>query len=491
MNTPMRTSTITSISALRSALKMPLRRLAMRAPARVFVLIGENAPGDPDLLRLTEDVILLDSPRSATILLVAGNLSDALREPAQRIHDQMAHPRRTVWWVDSAISSAHANVNVNALAEGVMPDPLIVLEAGNSSVALVAALKRTQYELVTGAHASEPDILPDIDPAPWRGVGPYGQGGTGMTGGIPYGRPLTERASDRDALELDQLPLRVGPFFPAFPAGFVLDVRLQGDVVQGAVVSAEPVVSLSPIFATALDHPVPIVVIERERARSHLRWLAHALIVHGLAALGRRALRLASQLSGGDVSMSESTAELTSITRSIERSGILWWSTRDVGVLPRDIAATALGPIARAAGIRDDARIDEPSYRALGFEPIVQITGDASDRWRQRIAEAAQSLDLAERAQGARAWGGGVVEGPRGPVTRRERPETRLYALLPSLLSGLEWGDLVTMIVSIDLGHGGDVKSVLPWMEKDKMIQATAASGAMDMNSMGHMNHGM
>ena len=67
--------------------------------------------------------------------------------------------------------------------------------------------------------ASSPDALPDLDPAPWRGVGPFGQGGTGMTGGVPYGRPLAGRADDRDGLKLDQLLVRVGPFLPPFPPG--------------------------------------------------------------------------------------------------------------------------------------------------------------------------------------------------------------------------------------------------------------------------------
>lgn len=51
-------------------------------------------------------------------------------------------------------------------------------------------------------------------------------------GGHPYGRPLAGRAPGRDGLEFDQLPLRVGPFFPHFPPGLVLHVELQGDAIQ-------------------------------------------------------------------------------------------------------------------------------------------------------------------------------------------------------------------------------------------------------------------
>ena len=507
-----------STMGLRQILRMPLASLASFAPVRVFLLTGENAPVDPELLNLRDDLILLDSPRSATVLLIAGALSESLFEPAKHIHDQMAHPRCTVWWVNADTSSAE-----NGQTLSLVPDPLIVsvntsvlpasvsdesddesdglrntetnaksnANTNDALVALVSALKRTQYELVTGTRASELDICPDVDPAPWRGVGPYAQGGTGMTGGVPYGRPLTERAPDRDSLELDQLPLRVGPFFHSFPQGFVLDVELQGDIVQSALVSAGPVMRLPAMFAMALVKPVPIVVIERERARSHLHWLSHALRAHGLTSLARRTLRLSLELSSGHASMTDCAGELRIIARGVERSQVLWWSTRGVGVMRAPTVVTALGPIARASGICDDARIDEPSYRALGFEPITQSVatsaagGDSSARWRQRIAEVAQSLDLAERARGARAWGSSVVEGTRGRTTQTEQPETRLYALLPDLLQGLEWSDAVTAIVSLDLGEGGKVRRVLPWAAKNK---AAEAPGAMNM---GQMDHGM
>src|SRR3546814_15175993 len=45
-------------------------------------------------------------------------------------------------------------------------------------------------QLVTGMRPSEDDLLPDEPPAPWRGKGDHGQGGEGMMGGKPYGRPM-------------------------------------------------------------------------------------------------------------------------------------------------------------------------------------------------------------------------------------------------------------------------------------------------------------
>jgi Ni,Fe-hydrogenase III large subunit len=146
--------------------------------------------------------------------------------------------------------------------------------------------------------------------------------------------------------------------------------------------------------------------------------------------------------------------ELATLSRLLERSGSLTWSTEGVGITaPELVAGRRLGPVARAAGLVDDARSEDAAYRALGFEPIVQppaARGDARARWRQRLAEARQSLDLAQRA-GDRVAGPGAAEGPRGRGNVDPPPIATLLSLLPALLSGAEWGDAVATVVSLDL----------------------------------------
>lgn len=500
-------------SSVRSGIRGVLSNLAMSAPVRVFIILGVDPPADPALLYLHPDVIVLDSPRSATILLIAGIVPTAMRDAVQHVHDEMAQPRYTVRWTGrSGDSGASSKVPLGAQYDVSSADIL----------SLVATLKHAQRDLITGTHVSEANELPSTSRAQWRAVGPYGQGGSGMAGGVPYGRPMAERARDRDGLELDQLPLRIGPYFNAFPAGLILDVQLQGDVVQEVIVSAHPVAPLSPVFAAALHHPVPITTLECARAQSHLRWLARALRMHGLVALGARTLRLATQIAEDESRIANNAIELHAITRAIAHSGVLFWSTRGVGELsPEGLLTThGLGPISRASGVSDDARTDEPTYRALGFQPIVgtqlsdKHVGTASARWRQRIAEAAQSLDLAARASArtsaAHAWGQGVVEGPRGRVTVSEgagegleaQPETLVYAMLPKLLRGMEWGDAVTAVVSLDLGEGGDVHAVRTWDAAEKFVQSTeeatqqagssdsaGRSGMAGMEGMAQMEH--
>ena len=198
-----------------------IRPLARRAEARVFCVAGSRFVQDARRLRLAEGIRLASTPRAANLLLITGELDAGLVAPALVAHDAMSPPRATVWWRPGRVASrVRANFPHAIVVDG--PDPL-------------PALKRVHEALVFGELEGDPPLLADVEPAAWRGMGPYGQGGKAMTGGVPYGRPMAERADDRDGLKLDYLPVRVGPLFVSFPAGLALDLKLQGDVVQEAV----------------------------------------------------------------------------------------------------------------------------------------------------------------------------------------------------------------------------------------------------------------
>lgn len=449
------------------AVRARLARFASAAPARVFVLGGLDAPDDLAWLRLEDGITAVDSPRSANLLLVAGTLPGALHEAARHVHDQLAHPRRTVHWLRAdeqawvELSGTDVVVRCTDAERNAFADTV-----GAAAGALIARLREVHDELLTGAVASEAAILPDVDPAPWRGVGPYGQGGAGMTGGVPYGRPMAETAPDRDGLTLDRLAVRVGPFFSALPAGLVLDVRLQGDVVQDIAVGDNPFAStglgISPHapssdpFRVALERPVRIAEMERARASHHLRWLAHALQVHGLDALGRRALALARALRA-EGHPAACVRDVRQLIRLVERTRTATLVGAGVGVIASDrVGGRGLGPIARAAGIADDARSEDAAYRALGFAPVLENGSDVRARWRQRMAEVVQCLEMAAQAGNAESGGTGRVECPRGLCTKERSTiecgtTASVLALLPELLRGAEWGDAVATIVSLDL----------------------------------------
>ncbi|MEO8311544.1 MAG: hypothetical protein ABI520_10255 [Caldimonas sp.] len=60
-------------------------------------------------------------------------------------------------------------------------------------------------------------------------------------GGVPYGRPMAMTDADgRDGLQLDQTTVQIGPYLQTWPCGLVLELVLQGDVVQRARVVRPP-----------------------------------------------------------------------------------------------------------------------------------------------------------------------------------------------------------------------------------------------------------
>ena len=410
-----------------------LRSIAVRAEARVFSVPGCRFRQDARLLHLRDGIRLAATPRAANLLLLVGELDAGLVAPALVGHDALSPPRATVWWRRGAQAP---------LVRANFPQAVVVDEADP-----VPTLRRVHEELVTGAREGEPALLPDTEPAAWRGVGPYGQGGKAMTGGVPYGRPMAERADDRDGLKLDYLPVRVGPLFAPFPVGLALDLKLQGDVILEATLEnhAGPRRQGDSIFDRALREPVPVRDLEVARARSHLQWLSDAVAMAGSESLCERILRLAQRVGPGE------GYKIRRLERSLRRLGFLGRNTRGVAVLHGDDLDGVTGPVARASGLRIDARSEDSAYRQLDFRPLVQETGDAAARWVQRLRESAQALDLAGRAGDLSAGGSGIVESPRGSLSERQWPSRATTRLVTPLITGMEWGDAVTTVVSLDL----------------------------------------
>ena len=416
-----------------------LATLAASAPIPVFAVSGAGGREVVQDLRLRPELQLVETPSAANLLLVAGVMPSEFADALAHVHDAMSHPRSTVVLSPDRPGS-----------ESTPSWPFAVRTS--SGVDPVATISEVHTQVLSGLRPSDPPVLPDTEPAPWRGVGPYGQGGSGMTGGTPYGRPMAELAPDRDGLRLDVLPLRIGPFFPGLPSGLVLDVRFAGDVVVDASVSQNAFgrtfpdgLSASP-FVRALSEPVLVAELELARARAHLRWTADALVAHGLPALAARVLRLARRLTP------DHGPSVHTFARRLAWTQVMRWSSADVGrIEAAQLHGLGAGPVARAAGVAEDVRTDDPAYLRLGFEPVLHKGGTAAARWRQRLAETLQSLELAARAGDVRTEPRGHIESPRGRLEPGSAPADRLLPLLPDLVTGLEWGDAVAAVVSLDL----------------------------------------
>jgi Ni,Fe-hydrogenase III large subunit/Ni,Fe-hydrogenase III component G len=90
------------------------------------------------------------------------------------------------------------------------------------------------------------------------------------------------------------------------------------------------------------------------------------------------------------VEVSELSLEADSVAARMEEVGLLGeQAVRELGIV---------GPAARASGVTVDVRHDFSSgpCRELGFEPIVETSGDVRARAQLRYREACQSLDLVE-----------------------------------------------------------------------------------------------
>lgn len=319
-----------------------------------------------------------------------------------------------------------------------------------------------------------------------------------------------------DGLQMERIETPFGPLFGGLPAGLSLTLTLAGDTVEGTEASglaAEDVARPAESFADSLARLDPlspvayrllavrvveeaagIVVdertvlaragaLERERAASHLNWLASFAHLIGYPWLERRAagLQLALLRAASAEEAARMRPEVTKLARRIERTPLLRRKLRGVGRLPD--GSDILGPVARARGERKDARTEEAVYRnLLGFEPVVGEGDDALSRLLVRLREAERSLELVRRAGSVsvptpgealdEAYPDGVgsatVETPRGAATLRvalregrvtdldlETSSARHLRLVGAVTEGKELADALVGVASLDLSPWG------------------------------------
>jgi hypothetical protein len=269
----------------------------------------------------------------------------------------------------------------------------------------------------------------DMDGAPGMHMG--GMGEMDMGGMVVRGTAMARRGPDRDGLRLDQLHLPLGPALPDWPAGLLLRLTLQGDVIQEA--EAEALAGGDGSFwdepwrRAAAGQRVTPAEASRRRAAAHLDSLARLLGVAGWDAAATAARRLRDDVlagtPGGGV-----RRDARRFTRRVGRSRVLAWLTSGLGVLDAADAA--------AAGVTGPA--------AAG--------GDVTARYRRWCAELDDAVAVLEDTSPLRpaefgpprGWAGaggppGTGEGPAG-----------LVAVLPRLLAGTEFAGARLIIASLD-----------------------------------------
>jgi hypothetical protein len=228
------------------------------------------------------------SPAGTDLLVVAGSPGQRMGEVADALWARIPAPR--------------ARVEVGAAAEAAA-----LLEAAAADL----ADPTRQRASVT------PPPMPDEH-------GHLGSGGGDME--MPGGLPMADLGEDRDGLALDRLHLPLGPVLPDWPAGLVLRVVLQGDVIQEA--GAEVVdPGGGSRFWTNPDHA----------PARELDGLARFLAVAGWADAAAGARRIRDELLAGTSHhrVAEPTAALV---RRVRRARTLRWLVRGIGAGQVDVA---------------------------------------------------------------------------------------------------------------------------------------------------------
>ncbi|MEW2060280.1 hypothetical protein AB0899_05800 [Streptomyces sp. NPDC007002] len=255
--------------------------------------------------------------------------------------------------------------------------------------------------------------------------GHHGSGDMEMPGGVPMAEP----GEDRDGLTLDRLHLPLGPVLADWPAGLVVRVVLQGDVIQQADLGelsagrvTDPFWARPWILASA-GEPVAVGEAVRRRAAARLDSLGRLLSVAGWPAEAVTARRLRDDLlEEAPSSVVLSRAER--FARRVGRSRTLYWLTRGIGPV-----STA---DARAAGVSG---------------PAARAGGDVPARYRQWLTEVlddVRALDSTAPLDPV-AW-----ESPRGRWDAERPPSAALAGLLPGLLVGAELGAARLVVASLD-----------------------------------------
>jgi ech hydrogenase subunit E len=174
---------------------------------------------------------------------------------------------------------------------------------------------------------------------------------------------------------------------------------------------------------------------------------------------------------------------LEELARVVRKDGTWLKRTKGVGVLSKEQAGTwaAVGPVARASGVPDDARLSGNAAYALDgikFKPVWREEGDTWARCMVRMDETLQSVDLIHQCLG-RLRDGPIVapfkgnpkgegysrnEAPRGELMYwvrangsasldRVKARTPAFVNIPPLgemLLGEQFANVPVIVVSVD-----------------------------------------
>ena len=169
---------------------------------------------------------------------------------------------------------------------------------------------------------------------------------------------------------------------------------------------------------------------------------------------------------------------IVKFARKVRKIPYLKWRLMPVGHIPEKLLHHARGPVVRAAGIKEDARMQDKTYEALSFTPIEKHQNNAWGRLLIRLDEITQSIQLIEDSKKpagndpektkpkytGTGEGTARIETPRGSAEltvqisegavrefHLSAPSVAHAAFIPQTGSGQELADALVGIASLDI----------------------------------------
>lgn len=286
-----------------------------------------------------------EAPANADVLLVAGPAGPAMSQVVDRVWPQIPAPRTRTVVRDAAQVAAVLDASARRLGDtdeqrrSASSRRVVVGHGGSPRDA--AARGSGDHDPRRGEHSRVDDERPDrpdsangdqgptesvdrIDHADGGHSAHHGHDGGGME--LPGGLVMADLGEDRDGLTLDRLHTPLGPVLPEWPAGLVLHVTLQGDVIQEAAAEVLDAASVEPFWTAATA------------AARELDGLARFLAVAGWAHAAAAARRIRDDLLVG-ADPGTLADPVDALVRRVRRSRTLAWLMRGLPAGPLDVAA--------------------------------------------------------------------------------------------------------------------------------------------------------
>ncbi len=340
--------------------------LTRAASSRAHVLLAE-APGAFRERVAVERALdqmgwcTAESVADADVLVVVGEPDDALAAAAEHTWAQMSEPR--------------ARLHVRAETE--------------AQVLLHQAREQLREG---GRRLTGPEVRRGFTPsaeAMTHDQGDHdGAGGHDHSAIMPDGIPLAEGAEDRDGLEMDQLHLPLGPVLAHWPAGLVLRVTLNGDVVVAAEVEQLETSGAGPSPEDA-----------HVRAARLLDAAGSVLVLAGLPTDAARARRLRDRCLDGEA---VSGRDVVRLGDRVGRQRVLRWVLDGLSVSGSHSGSEQLGDRLTSLFERARAELDgeAPPHVAQGVQALpTLVRGLELSAVRLWVAALKPDLAVQERSE--------------------------------------------------------------------------------------------